>query len=80
MDRAYLESMVPFMVSCPTPITPNPPPSKKSLPYPIYIIGTNLDVHVHVFYRVIQVNREKNDAHIVNLFCFTFHDAISEWG
>jgi hypothetical protein len=23
---------------------------------------------------------EKNDADIINLFCFTLHDAISKWG
>jgi len=26
------------------PITPNPPPSKKSLPYPIYNVGTDPNV------------------------------------
>jgi hypothetical protein len=45
MDKAYLESMVPPMVSYPTPYK-NPPPSKKSLPYPIYIARTDPDAHV----------------------------------
>jgi len=27
-------------------ITPNPPPSRKSLPYPIYTLGTNPNDHV----------------------------------
>jgi hypothetical protein len=62
------------------PITPNPPPSKKSLPYPIYIMGMDLDAHVLVFHKAIHANGKKNDADIVNLFCFTLHDAICEWG
>jgi len=33
-----------------------------------------------VFWKVIQVNDEKNDANIVNMFCFTLKDAILEWG
>jgi len=45
MDRAYLESMVPSMVSCPTPYR-IPLPNNKSLPYPIYIAGRNPNVHV----------------------------------
>jgi hypothetical protein len=37
-------------------------------PTPIYIAGTNLDVHVHNFRKAIQVNGEKKDVDIVNLF------------
>jgi len=33
-----------------------------------------------VFQKVIQANGEKRDANIVNLFCFTLKNAISEWG
>jgi len=62
------------------PITPIPSPSRKSLFYPIYIIGTNLNVHVPVFHKAIQANGDKNDVDIINLLCFTCHDAISEWG
>jgi hypothetical protein len=35
------------------PIAPNPPLSRKSLPYPIYIVRMNLDVHVCVFCKAI---------------------------
>ncbi len=38
------------------------------------------NVHVCVFCKAIQANGKKNDADIVNLFCFTLHNAISEWG
>jgi hypothetical protein len=43
-------------------------------------MGTNLDVHVHVFCKTIQANGEKNDVDIINIFCFTLCDAISKWG
>jgi len=43
-------------------------------------MGTDPNVHVHVFCNVIQANGEKNDVDIINLFCFTLHDAISKWG
>jgi hypothetical protein len=56
------------------------PSSKKSLTYLIYSIGTNSNVHVWVFQKIIQVNGEKQDTDIMNLFCFTLRDAISEWG
>ncbi len=38
------------------------------------------DVHVRIFCKATQANEEKNDVDIVDLFCFTFCDAISEWG
>jgi hypothetical protein len=62
------------------PITPNPPPSRKSLFYPIYIVGTNIDAHVPVFHKAIQANGDKNDIDVINILCFTYHDAISKWG
>jgi hypothetical protein len=80
MDRAYLEFVVPFMVSIQLPITPNLPPSKESLPYPIHTKGIDHDVHVIVFQKVIHTNGKKNDADIINLFCFKLHNAICEWG
>ncbi len=33
-----------------------------------------------MFRKAIQVNGEKGDTDIVNLFCFTLRDAILEWG
>jgi len=30
--------------------------------------------------QAIQANGEKNDVGIVNMFCFTLHDAILYWG
>jgi len=62
------------------PVAPNPPPSKRSLPYPIYNVKMNLDAHVHMFCKATHANGEKNDVNIVNLFCLTLHDAISKWG
>ncbi len=62
------------------PRTPNLPPNRKSLPYPIYNARTNLDAHVCVFCKAIQVNGEKNDVDIFNLFCFTLCNVISKWG
>jgi hypothetical protein len=53
---------------------------QKSLSYPIYKAGTNLDAHVRVFRKAINANGEKDDANIINLFCFTLHDTILEWG
>jgi hypothetical protein len=40
----------------------------------------DFDAHVQVFHKAIQVNGEKNDANIINLFCLTLHNAISKWG
>jgi hypothetical protein len=40
----------------------------------------DLNAHVQVFRKAIQANGEKNDATIINLFCFTLHNAMSEWG
>jgi hypothetical protein len=37
-------------------------------------------VHVCVFHKAIKANGERNDVDIINLFCFTRHDVISEWG
>ncbi len=65
MDNAYLESMVPPMVSCPTPYR-NFQPSGKSLPYPIYTARTDLNAHVQIFCKAIQANGENNDDGIVN--------------
>ncbi len=42
-------------------------------------MGTDPNGHVQVFCKAIQANGEKNDVDIVNLFCFTLCDAISEW-
>jgi hypothetical protein len=39
---------------------PNPPPSRKFLPYPIYIMGTNLDACVQVSHKAIQANGEES--------------------
>jgi hypothetical protein len=33
-----------------------------------------------MFCKAIQANGEKNDVDIINLFCFTLRDAISELG
>jgi len=38
------------------------------------------NAHVWIFHNAIQANGKKNDDDIVNLFCFTLHDAISKWG
>jgi hypothetical protein len=63
---------------CPAPTSPtfNAHITRESLPYLIYTIGTDLDTHVHVFQKAIQMNGEKNDVDIINLFCFTLKDAI----
>jgi hypothetical protein len=39
-----------------------------------------MDFNVLVFHKAIQANGKKNDVDIVNMFCFTFHDATCEWG
>jgi hypothetical protein len=62
-----------------SPITPNPPPSWKSLPYPIYTMGTYPNANVCIFCKAIQANGKNNDVDTVNFFCFTFCDAISNW-
>ncbi len=40
----------------------------------------NFNANVRVFCKAIQANGEKNDVDIINIFCFTLHNAISEWG
>jgi hypothetical protein len=36
---------------------------------------------IHTFFcKAIKTNGEKNDVNIVNLICFTLHNAILEWG
>ncbi len=47
--------------------------------FPIYSIGTDLDVHVWMFQKAIHANGEKRDTNIMNLFYFTLRDAILEW-
>ncbi len=54
-------------------------PIRKSLPYPVYITGTNLNAHVRVFKKVIQANGEYNNFDIVNFFYFTLKAEISKW-
>ncbi len=49
------------------------------LPYPVYTMGMDPNDHVWVFCKAIQANGERNDDDIINLFCFTLHDAISKW-
>jgi len=56
------------------------PSSRKAFPYPIYFIRINPDVHVQMFQKVIQVNDEKWDTNIMNLFSFTLRDEILGWG
>jgi hypothetical protein len=43
-------------------------------------VGIDPNAHVRVFQKAIQTNGERNDPNIINLFCFTFRDAILEWG
>jgi hypothetical protein len=40
----------------------------------------NYDVHIRVFKKVIKTNGKTMEANIINLFCFTLHDNILEWG
>ncbi len=54
-------------------------PIRKSMPYPIYIVGTDLNAHVKVFKKVIEANGEYNNFDIVNFFYFTLKDGISKW-
>lgn len=76
----------PWMTWCPPQylVAPNLPPvaptNRKSFLYPIYSVKTNPDAHVYKFQKAIQVDGERNDPNIVNLFCFTLRDAISKWG
>ncbi len=60
MDRAYLESIIPFMASFPTHGTTKIlHPSKNFLPYPIYTMGMNPNACVQVIHKAIQANGEK---------------------
>jgi hypothetical protein len=43
-------------------------------------VGTNPDVHVRIFCKAIQADRENNDVDIINLFCFTLHDTYLNEG
>jgi dynactin complex subunit len=73
LDRPTLDGLVPTL-----PLVV--PTNQKSVPYLIYSVRTSLDAHVKVFQKAIQVNGERNDLNIINLFCFTLRDAISKWG
>jgi hypothetical protein len=53
---------------------------RKLLSYPIYSIRIDIDAHVWVFWKAIQVNGEKQNVDIVNLVCFTLRYVISKWG
>jgi hypothetical protein len=59
MDRAYLDPYYPSWYLVQPPVPPNPPPSRKSLPYPIYIVGSNFNAYVQVFHKAIQANGEE---------------------
>jgi len=61
-------------------IAPNPSPSREFLPYPIYNARMDPNTHIRMFHKAIHTNGEKINVDVVNLFYFTFHDAISEWG
>lgn len=59
------------------PIAPTPHMIQKSLLYPIYKEGIDMDVHVWVFRKSINANGEKDYANIINLFCFILCDTPS---
>jgi hypothetical protein len=40
---------------------------------------SNPNVHVMVLKASIKTNGETKDAEIVNLFCFTLRDIVSDW-
>jgi hypothetical protein len=50
------------------------------LQYLTYVKDINYDVHIRVFKKVIKTNGKTMEANIINLFCFTLHDNILEWG
>jgi hypothetical protein len=58
---------------------PLPPNMPYFLPlnYPKYVKDLDPCVHVRVFKVAIKANGETEDAKIVNLFCFTFRDIVS---
>ena len=72
----------PWYTTLPPPQTvmPSSLPSRKSLPYPLYQAGTDPDAHIRVFKKAIRANRETEDDEMINLFCYTLRDAVSEWG
>jgi hypothetical protein len=55
-------------------------PTRKHLPYLIYVKDTNLDVHIQVFKKAIKANGEIINEDIIHLFTFTLKDSIFEWG
>jgi hypothetical protein len=54
-------------------------PSRK-LQYPIYVKVTDPNARIRVFKKAIKANGEIVEVDIINLFGFTLHDNISEWG
>jgi hypothetical protein len=48
----------------------------KKLQYPTYVKDTNLDAHIKVFKKAIQINGEVVEVNIINMFGFTFSHGI----
>jgi DNA polymerase III delta subunit len=55
------------------------PLTKKVLPYPIYVLGFELNAHIQMLRKAITIDGEHNKMDIVNLLCFSFHDDIYKW-
>ncbi len=71
----WYQPLVVQLVSEPTTKLPY-----RKLQYPTYVKDIDLDVHIRVFKKAIKVNGETVESDIINLFSFTPHDSIFEWG
>ncbi len=61
------------------PIAPNPPPSKKSLPCPIYTVE-QIPMFMYEFLQSHSSQWRKEWRWYCQSICFTLCDAIFEWG
>jgi len=52
---------------------------KKVLPYPIYVLGFELNANIQVLRKTITIGGAHNNMDNVNLLCFSFHDDIYKW-
>jgi hypothetical protein len=59
------------------PITLNPPPSRKSLPYPIYTLGTYPNVHVRVFAKPFKPMEKK--MLLISSICLFYTSRCHIW-
>ncbi len=52
------------------------PTTKNPQPYPMYVLKSNLNLHISIFKKTIKANGETMIKDIINLFGFTFKNVV----